>query len=69
MEAEELIAITKYISVWNWQILSIIFLCFSLVFFAMPKLLVTTVFCLSFLGLFIVCEIMSLKRKMEIYEK
>lgn len=59
---------TMFLSAWNWQILAIMFLCFSLVFLALPYTLMTSVFSISFFFLFIGCEFVSSKRRKEFYE-
>jgi len=57
--------ITKYIAVWGWQILAMMFLSFSFVFLALPSNLFSSVFYVAFFLIFIICEYMSLKRKGE----
>ncbi len=61
--------LTKYIAVWGWQILAIMFLCFTFVFVAMTRTNVTVVFAVSFFLIFAMCEYMSLKRKKELYHE
>ena len=63
MEAE---IITKYISVWSWQILSIIFLCFSLLFFTLPRTTLSIVFYVSFFLIFVGTQFVSYKRRKEL---
>ena len=69
MSVEETKLLTNYIGIWGWQILGIIFLCFSFLFFALERNLTTQVFYLSTFILFTCCEIMSFKRKREIYQE
>jgi len=56
----------KYISVWNWQITSILFLLSSFIMFALPRSLITSSFYVALFLIFIGCEYMSLKRKREL---
>ena len=69
MSAEEVKILTTYISVWGWQVLGIIFLCFSFLFFALERNIITQTFYLSTFILFAICEIVSFKRKKEIYQE
>lgn len=59
---------TKYLSAWCWQILAIIFLCFGFLFLALPTSLISNVFFISFILIFIGCEAMAIKRRKEFYE-
>ncbi len=59
---------TTFLSVWNWQILAMMFLSFSFVFLSIPRTLMSKVFFVSFFLVFIVCEFMSIKRRREFYE-
>ena len=61
--------IIKYISAWNWQILSILFLLTSLIMFALPRTLSTQSFYIGLFLVFIGCEFMSLKRKKELKDE
>lgn len=67
MERELLL--TNYISIWNWNILAIIFFSFSLLFFAMEDTLMTIVFSISFFAGFIIAEFMMLLRRKELNNK
>ena len=60
--------IIKYIAVWGWQILSMLFLISSLILFSMPKNLKTSSMYISFFLIFIICEFMVLKRKKEVMQ-
>jgi len=57
--------LTKYISVWGWQLLTIIFLCFAFVFFALPRTFFTLVFGIAFIFIFIICESITIRRRRE----
>jgi len=57
--------LTSYISVWGWQILTIIFLCFAFLFFSLPRNLFTLVFGIAFIFTFIICESITIKRRRE----
>lgn len=59
----ENISLTLFITAWNWQILAILFLCFAFVFLALPQTLMTNVFFVSFIFIFIGCEAMAIKRR------
>jgi len=61
--------VIKYISVWMWQILSILFLLSSLIMFALPRTLSTQSFYIGLFLVFIGCEFMSLKRKKELKDE
>ena len=67
MEEDNLKKITLYIAVWGWQIMTIIFLSSSFIFFALPSSTATGVFQVSFFLIFIGCLYMTLKRKREFY--
>lgn len=56
-----------YTATWNWQILALMFLSFSLLCLALPRDLLTQVFYVAFFLIFLACEYMSLKRKGEVY--
>lgn len=60
---EDISILTAFLSTWFWQILAIQFLCFSFLFFALPRSLVTQVFYISFFLIFIFCEYKSLIRR------
>jgi len=59
--------ITRYIALWNWQLVAIIFFCFSFLMFVLPRNTRTIVFGISFFFIFVLCEYLSLKRKQEFY--
>jgi len=61
--------ILNYISAWNWQILSMLFLCCCLIMLALPRSLITSSFFVALFLIFIVCEYISLKRKQEVQEE
>jgi len=63
----EEIIITKYVSVWGWQLMAMMFLCSSFIFFALPRTLITQSFYVAFFLIFIICEFKTLERKKEIY--
>lgn len=65
METELL---TKYIAAWSWQIIAIIFLTASFIFFSLPRTLKTNALYIAFFLVFIGCEYMALRRKREVYE-
>ena len=56
--------ITLHNSAWNWHILAVMFLLFSMLFFALRF----TVFMAAFIFLFGLCEFMAWKRKTELNE-
>ncbi|HJX50110.1 MAG TPA: hypothetical protein VJ438_01475 [Candidatus Nanoarchaeia archaeon] len=61
--------LTLYISAWNWQILAMIFLMFTLLFLTIVKTLSSVVFTLVGIILFVGCEYISLKRRGEFFEE
>ena len=65
---EELL-ITKYIAVWGWQLMAIMFLCSSFILFALPRTLITQSFYVAFFLVFIACEFQSLKRQRDLYNE
>jgi len=58
-----------YISSWNWQIISWIFFSTSIILFAIPKTILTSVFSVVFFLLFIGCEYKSFKRREDFYNE
>ena len=64
----EIQLITKYIAVWGYQLIAIIFLVNSLILFSMTRTYINAVFIISLFLLFVFCEYLSLKRKREFYE-
>lgn len=69
MNNDNLKKITLYIAVWGWQIIGMIFLSASFIFFAMPESVAANVFQVSFFLAFVMCLYMTLKRKREFYEE
>ena len=67
MKFTDLKSITLYISLWNWNLLAIIFFCFSLLMFVLPRDTRTMVFGVAFFFIFVFCEFKSLKSKQEFY--
>lgn len=67
MEKETWI-LTKFISAWGWQVISMIFLVGTIIIFGSEKILYRQVFITSFFILFAVAQFVSLKRKREVYE-
>ena len=65
---ENLKLLTRYIAAWSWQILAMIFLVSCMILLSLPRNILTVVFSISLLGLFICCQYMSVKRKREVYE-
>ena len=65
MEDKTILTLTNYISVWGWQILSLMFLAFSFLFLAIPRNNKSVIFCVVFFLLFGICEYVSIKRKRE----
>jgi len=55
--------IINYIAAWNWEIISLIFFCFSLLFFAIERTTITSVFYISFFIIFIGTQIIALLRQ------
>ena len=58
--------IMKYTAIWGWQIISLMFLIASLIFFALPRTLTTSSFYVAFFLIFAGCEFVTLKRKREL---
>lgn len=65
---EDIKLITTFITAWFWQVLAIIFLCSAFILIALPNTLITNVFSVSFLIIFLACEAMAIKRRREFYE-
>lgn len=61
------ILITNYIATWGYQILAMMSLFFSLLFFSFGDL-ISNVFCVSLFFIFYFCEYKSLKMKQEVLE-
>lgn len=59
--------ITLYISVWGWQILSMLSFSTSLIMFALPTTLMSNVLFVVFFLLFMAGQYMAHKRKGEMY--
>jgi len=71
MDNEETKIITTFISAWAWQILAMLFLCSSLIVFAISQtrtLVSSLIFFITFL-LFVGCEFASLRRKKKVLEE
>jgi len=66
---QETKVLIKYISVWGWQILALLFLVSSFFMFALPRTLITQSFYVSFFLIFVICEYFVLIRKREIYNE
>jgi len=64
------IILMDYMSIWFWNILSIIFLCFSLSFFIVKNIYPPALgLSISFIVLFGLCQGISMKRKKIFYDK
>jgi len=57
----------RYISVWNWQILAIMFLIGSMIMLSLQINTKTQVFSIAFLISFFICEFIMFKRKVGLY--
>ena len=58
--------IMKYIAIWGWQTISLMFLIASFIFLALPRTLTTSSFYVAFFLIFAGCEFVTLKRKKEL---
>jgi len=61
--------ITKYIAVWGWQTLAMLFLSSSLIIFSLPRSLISQSLYVALFLIFAGCQFISLKRKKEIYNE
>lgn len=67
MENYELEILTKYIAVWGWHIVAMIFFVSSIIY-SFFNLIIAKVFFVVFLVAFLISEIISFKRKEGIYK-
>jgi len=58
--------ILRYIAVWGWQILSVIFLCSSIILVSLLDKTVALVFFLSFFVVFVALQIRAFSKKRRI---
>lgn len=65
----ELDKLTLYISAWNWHILGVLSLFFSMLFFVIRINIASVIFYISLFLLFIVCEINAWKRKRKLEDE
>ena len=63
------VLLMKYITVWGWQIISIIFFAASLLLLAIPRTVMSLTFFIVTLSLFFICEYICFKRRKELIEK
>jgi len=63
-----LINLTTYVATWNWQLLAMMFLSFSIISFILPRTNMSAIFYVVFFLLFVACEFISLKRRKEFYK-
>lgn len=68
MQDETIGILTKYISAWGWQIISIIFLGVSLISFSIPRSISSGIFFVSSFLLFLICQYNSFIRRRELIE-
>jgi len=52
-----------YISVWNWEILSFMFLCTSIILFSLPRTTHTSIFYVVFFLLFVATQFVAIVKK------
>ena len=55
--------ITRYISIWGWQIISIIFICTSIILISIPKNIFSLILFILCIGMSIASSINSLSKK------
>lgn len=67
MEKENILA--QYISIWGWHLLGMQFLIGSFILIAMSRDMINFILFLVFLLMFMICEIMSIKRKTRLYDE
>jgi len=68
MEENNVLILTSYLSAWFWQILSLMFLSFSILLYSIERSTMTIVFFVSFFCLFIIAEFISMRRRKEFEE-
>jgi len=61
--------VIKYISVWGWQTLAMLFLSSSLIIFSLQRNLISQSLYVALFLIFVGCQFISLKRKKEIYNE
>jgi hypothetical protein len=59
--------ITLYISIWNWQILAMLFLCSGMICLGLPRNNISFIFFIVFIILFASCEFVSNLRRRQFY--
>ena len=63
---KEVSLITKYVGVWGWMLISIMFLISTFIMFALPRTNLTAVFGTSFFLIFGVTQFVATKRRREL---
>jgi len=63
---EDAILITKYISTWNWMLISFMFFIGAFILVSLPRTTLTIVFTVAFLFIFIITQFVSSHRRKEL---
>lgn len=63
---EDTVILTKYISVWGWMLISIIFLVGTFIMFALPRTNLTIIFSVAFFLVFGATQFVATKRRREL---
>lgn len=58
--------ITRYVSVWGWMLLSLMFLIGTFIMFALPRTNLTIIFCVAFFLVFGGTQFIATKRRKEL---
>jgi len=66
MDDKHTLIITKYIAVWGWMLISIMFLIGTFLMFSLPKTNLTLVFGTSFFLIFGITQFVATKRRKEL---
>lgn len=66
-EINDIQLLTRYISIWGWELIAIIFLCFSLLYYSFAPTLINNVLCTAFFIIFICCQFMVLLKQRQFY--
>lgn len=68
IEDYQVTTITKYVGVWGWMIVSLMFLIGTFIMFALPKTNLTIVFGTAFFLIFGVTQFVTTKRRRELQD-
>jgi hypothetical protein len=63
---EDTVLITKYISTWNWMLISFMFFIGAFILYSLPRNTLTLVFSIAFLLVFIGTQFVSSQRRKEL---